>query len=309
MAALLGTVVVSHVVGREGSDDDDSLAVSGLILANTRDLGGGLVEDTYRGVLTHRGRAGAADFARVTARLEHPFKLSHPGPFEILDADLQFGTVRAGQTVESLDTFAVRRRRHPPLTANQLRWSISARRDLVVPDAWAGEWRFQITARDTSTNQIAAVGDITDVIGIGEPVGFSLLPRFVRCRWTGSDVLIEARCSVHARVAACLTDGSALFTIAREGDDRISGRGDIHVVNGDGCGAAAGNGDESIDIAGVRQRRTVMAEPLSPGLLTSFGFEPGLVTLLAHGIADTSQPSDRESEQRDDDRREKGRGR
>jgi hypothetical protein len=214
---------------------------------------------------------------------------------EIVDGELEFGSVRAGRTVDSRDTVTIRHRGRHPLPPQRLRWAIAGRPDVVFSDAWAGTWRFTITSRDPDTHQIAAVADITDTIGAEEPAGFSLLPDFVRCTWTGSDDRLESDCRARFRFEGCLADGSAHFAIQRTGGS-ITGRGQSNIVATGACGPNTGSGGESVEVAGVRIGEEADPEPFSPGVLTKVATTPALIGLIAGALeeAGEDQPTSEE---------------
>ena len=287
-ASVLSVAVLLQLVGlgHDHDDERETLVISRLILVSSHEVDRQFVEDTYRAELRHTGRPGSRDFAGVTERLLPQANHEEPGHFlQIIDGEVEFGTVRAGQTVQSRDRLTIRRHARFPLKLESLRWAISARPDLVLSEAWAGLWRFTITSKNAETNTVAAVTRVTDTIGANEPVGFSLLPGFVRCTWSGrddDDDDIEARCSARALVGACLIQGSAHFKIEREGA-RLAGRGDLQTISTGACGLTAGNGVEVMDIAGVRLAEQADPEPFSPGVLTKLATEPSFIALLASG--------------------------
>jgi hypothetical protein len=279
---------ILQLVG-SGHDRDDAwpLVVTRLILVESRDVDRHVVEDIYRAELTHSGPPGSRDFAAVTARVVHPFAFPGLGDLEIVDGDLEFGSVRAGQTVESRDTFAIRRHQHYPLKLQHLRWAISGRPDLVLSESWAGNWRFTLTSKNADTNQTTAVDEIVESIGINEPVGFSRLPDSVQCTWTDADHLLQADCRARFRFAACAADSSAHFAIERNASS-MTGQGQWYLtVTGD-CGPNTDSGGESIQIVGERLTGDAEPEPFSPGVLTKLATTPALIRLIAGRPDDTA---------------------
>src|SRR5687767_10423295 len=101
---LVGIVFLLQIVA-SGHDRDEPLVISRLVLVESRNADRHIVEETYRAELTHTWPAGRRDFAGVTARIVHPFSLGSPGYLQIVDGEVDFGSVRAGETVESADTF------------------------------------------------------------------------------------------------------------------------------------------------------------------------------------------------------------
>jgi hypothetical protein len=279
-------IIAGVEIAVQGHDRRESLTISRLTLVESHDLDRHLVEETYSAQLMHTGPPGGADFARVTAKLALPFGLGAPGFAQVVDGDLAFGTVRAGETVDSSDTVTIRRHRQTQVKPDLLRWTIDAHPDLVPSDAWAGQWRFTLTRKDLDTDAVVMVADVTDAIGPGEPVGFSLLPEFARCRWGGSDQALDANCAARAQVHSCLVDGSAQFTVERSGD-AIAGRGTLSVeVSGD-CGATS-SGGELIEIVGNRMSGEAEAEPFSFGLLTAFVTEPSFAAFIGDGLREAA---------------------
>jgi hypothetical protein len=288
---VLLTATVAAVVQLVGTGHErsDPLRVTRLIPVETRELGHHLVDEVFRAELTHTGGPGSAEFALVEARLAHPFRWAWPGFLEVLDDDLEFGTVRPGESVQSRDTFTIRRIRSHSLKLQHLRWDISARPDIVLSGAWAGNWRLTITSKDPTTNRVAAVDEITEGLGVGEPVGLSLLPGFVRCAHTSSDAVLRADCTAAFRLPSCVGNASAVFTLERNGD-AITGRGDWAVDAAGDCGAAAGSGGESIEIVGERLSGEVEPEPFSPGVLAKLPTSPAFSALLASTHQDRDEP-------------------
>ena len=286
VAVVLASVSTFHLVA-DGHGSDEPLVVSRLILVESHDVDGSIVAETYRAEVRHVGVRATPDFADVTARLIRPIIFPHPGIAEIVGGDLEFGTVRAGQTVESRNTFTIRRWRHSSLKLEHLRWDVSGRPDIVLSEAWAGEWRFTITSRNLDTGDIAAIDTVTDTIGIDEPVGFSLLPAFVRCAWTDTSHSLESNCRTRFSLAGCVADGSARFNLARTGDS-IVGSGDVQVTASSGCGVNATTGAAAIEIAGVRVGDQAEPEPFSPGVLATFASSPGFTALIADRLNATT---------------------
>jgi hypothetical protein len=274
-------VVVGGVeVALQGHDRDEPLAITQLTLEASRELDRAWTEDTYRARLTHTGPAGSVDYARVTARIGYPFGLPAPGLVQVVDGDLAFGAVRAGESVESVDTITIRRLRHQPLKPNQLRWSIDGRPDLVPSDAWAGRWRFTMTTKDADSGQIVSMSEVTDEVGPDEPFGLSLLPPLARCTWRGTDDSLQATCRAVTRIGGCHVDASAALTLERDGD-ALSGHAQWSASNAGDCGNAGGSGAEAMEIAAVRESADVETGALAPGWLPTFVMDPRLSFLIA----------------------------
>jgi hypothetical protein len=287
-ATIIAATLIQAVV--RGHDRDAPLVVTRLVLVGTRDVNRFVVEETYRAELTHTGRPGSGDFAAITARLVGAGGFPFPGrSLHVVDGDLEFGGVRAGATVESVDTFAIQRRERGPLTPAQLRWEISARPDLLLPDAWAGQWQMTVTRSDATTSAVSSIDRVTDAIGGDEPVGFSLLPPAVRCGWQGGDRFLQAECRAVFRQGTCLANAQAQVALQLHGSGLDgTGRWDT-TVSGD-CGIGSGSGGELLQISGVRVGAAGEAEPLSPGVLAKFLIEPGLVDSTAGGDVGRGQP-------------------
>jgi hypothetical protein len=283
---ILQAVVMTHGL-------DDPLVVTGVTLVESEDAGNDFVKDTYRATLRHTGSAGSRDFAQIGAKVAAPFGLSIPGFVEIVDGDVSFGTVRAGESVESLDTFTIKRRQRSPVVVKHLRWDISGRSDLVLPDAWTGKWQFTITRTDPVTKQLESTSRITQTLSVREPVGFSLLPDVIRCRWRRSDETLDSTCEGSGLASMCLISGSARFTLARNGDE-ATGEGTVRVTREGLCGSGDATADDSFEISGMRLSRETESEPLSLGLLPAFAINPYFSVLLSEGIrkASSEEPTD-----------------
>jgi hypothetical protein len=280
--AAFVAVVAGVEVALQSHDREEPLVITQLVLEESRDIDRSWVEDTYHARLTHTGGPGSVDFARVTAKVSWPFGLPAPGLTQIVDGDLAFGTVRAGETVESADTITIRRHRQQPLKANQLRWSIDARPDLVPSDAWSGHWRFRLTYKDGATNDISLTSNITGAIPKASPLGLSLLPEGARCRWNRSDTSLQVTCTASLRIDACLVDLTGRFELARNGE-RAHGHGEWRRDGIGLCGDVVSE-TAAVDIEGERLDQDSEPEPLAAGLLTSFVTVPGFSTLIAEGI-------------------------
>ena len=287
LGALVALAIVISVAA-SGRSSSDALIIRRLILVESRAYGRHFVEEVYRAEIQHTGAPGGVDFARVTSRLTFPFTLPAPGILEVVDGELVFGTIRPGQVVESLDTLTVRRLRYPPFASKHLRWTISARPDFVLTDAWAGLWEFTITSRNADTNAIVSVVRVTDTIGPREPVGFSLLPGFVQCSWSGGDESIEGRCAARVTLNACLTEGSSEFNVEREGAN-LKGRGEWRASATGECGDFSGAEHGSMELIATRIADEAAPEPTSAGLFPVLIRHPALIPLLAAGNVESGQ--------------------
>src|SRR5262245_39171794 len=285
---VFGAALLVQAIGA-AHDLADPLDVTSVTLVSS-EAEGDFVKETYRATLHYSGPPGARDFARVTATLAGAAGLSIPGFIQVVDGDVAFGTIRPGETIDGLDTFAIRRHRRIPLNPRQLRWQISARPDLVLPDDWAGKWRFRVTRTDPTSHRVDSTATITDTLGVREAIGFSLLPEFIRCRWHGDANSLEATCDGKARVAWCLTSGSAAFELHRDGESARGG-GTVHVQQEGGCPVGTTDASDAIDITGTRLTQDADAEPLSPGLLPTFSVNPYFTILLSTGLDPSREPS------------------
>ena len=287
----LGTIAVTVLVGAvfelalAGHNNAAPLAVGPLTLVGSRDVDRLFVEDRYSARLNHTGPPGSVDYAQVRASLDRPLALAFPGVVEVVDGELSFGTVRSGETADSADTIAIRRPRQTPIRLDRVRWNISARPDLVPSDAWAGRWQFTMTYKDGDTGQVVRVSDVTGNIGAGAPVGFSLLPDFVRCTWSRSDGNLQASCVTRARIGSCFTDAAGHFELQRDGV-HANGRGEWRIANVGECGANAGSGTEIVEVVGTKLADDAEPEPLSFGLITAFVTAPGFGGLIANAVRD-----------------------
>src|SRR5687768_2286978 len=164
---VVGSAVagLTWAIQASGHDHDQPLVITRLIPVESHDVDHHVVEDTFRAEVRHTALPGSRDFAGVAARIVHPFGLPFPGNVQVIDGDLEFGSVRVGSDIESRDTITIRRHRHHPVKLHHLRWAISGRPDLVLPEAWAGDWRLTITSKDPDTGSISSIDEITDSLG------------------------------------------------------------------------------------------------------------------------------------------------
>jgi len=282
LVAAFVVLMAAIQVALQGHDRDQPLVLSQFVLEKSRDIDRLLVEDTYRARVTHTGGADDVDYARVTAKVAWPFSASVPGILQVVDGDLAFGAVRAGETVNSVDTITIRRLRYLPLKPIQLRWIVDGRPDLVLPDEWAGQWRFTLTYKDGDTGDLSRVSNVTGSIGTSAPLGLSLLPGFARCEWSRSESALGVDCSARARIGGCATDATARFALARDGSV-ATGQGEWRITHAGDCGDAT-SGSIAVEIAGTRIMADIESDPLSPGLLPSFVTVPGFSSLIADSL-------------------------
>lgn len=279
------TAVVQVVV--LGHDRDDPLVITDVTREETRDVDRNFVDDTYRATLRHTGREDTRDFAGVTASIAQPFNLPIPGIVRVVDGDLTFGAVRAGESVESTDTVTIRRHRSQRLEARHLRWSIDGRPDVVLPDVWAGTWRFTLTYMDGETNEISQVSEITGVVPSGAPLGLSLLPKIARCDWDRTDTALHVSCGALARVDGCFAQATARFDVARS-DANAQGHGEWRITHTGSCGDFT-DVSAAVDIDGTRLSEDIEPEPVALGFMTSFVTLPGFSALIADGIRNVTR--------------------
>lgn len=285
VAACAAAIVVIAQLVAAGHTIETPLVVTGLTLEAARDLDRTIVEEVYSARLTHTGTAGSVDYARVTASLGHPTGWPVPGFTHVVDGDVTFGAVGAGQTVESTDTITIRRLRARPVRLEQLHWDISSRPDLVLPDDWTGRWRFTVTTKDLD-DHIRSVSTLKPDFGVGEPAGFSLLPGFVKCQWNRSGARLDAGCKTRARFAACFIDGSGAFLLERNGELASGGGSWTMTATGD-CGAEPTGGGK-VEIAGNRVSPDADPDPFSLGLLLSFATDTGFAALIGDGLREAA---------------------
>jgi hypothetical protein len=286
VTTITGIALLIQAAGA-AHDLADPLDVTSVALVSS-DTDGDFVSETYRATLHHSGPPGTRDFARVSAKLTGAVGLSVPGFIQVVDSEVAFGTIRASETIDSLDTFAIKRHRRVPLNPRQLRWAVSSRPDLVLPDEWTGTWRFELTATDPTTKRIESTSSITEALGRREPIGFSLLPDFIRCHWQGTADALSATCDGSARLGWCLTSGSAVFSLNRDGDV-ATGDGTVHVTQTGNCGNGDDEASDAIAIAGTRLTPDADEEPLSVGLLPLFSTNPYFGALLSHQLRELDQ--------------------
>jgi len=99
--ALFVTTIVAAalLIQAAGAAHDlaEPLEVTSVVLVSS-EADGDFVTETYRATLHHSGPPGARDFAQVSATLIGAAGLSVPGFIEVVDGNVAFGTIRAGET-------------------------------------------------------------------------------------------------------------------------------------------------------------------------------------------------------------------
>src|SRR5687767_1730340 len=249
VTAIAAVIAVGMLPGLLMGLSTDRLVVTDLALVSSVEVNAFYIDETYKARVRHVGAPGENDFAAVTAQVSHLVSLLRPGALRIVDGDITFGSVRAGETVESRDTVTFRRLRSFALNLGDIRWFLSARPDLVLPDEWAGTWRVTMTTRDPATDQIAAVDEITDSIGSGEAIGFSLMPPIVQCRWISTELLLQADCRTRIKRDPCILDATAHVSVARDAN-AMTGHGQWDLIATGDCGAGDAGGGGLIEIDG-----------------------------------------------------------
>jgi hypothetical protein len=122
--------------------------------------------------------------------------------------------------------------------------------DLVMPEAWAGEWEIKNTYRKATSNSITSTDDITAFIRTDEPFGLAPALKVGDCAGSVSDTHMEIQCTGQATSIICTLGTSAQITADRNGDS-ITGSGMTTLTFSSGC-APFVNVVENIQISGHR---------------------------------------------------------
>jgi hypothetical protein len=122
--------------------------------------------------------------------------------------------------------------------------------DLLLPDAWAGEWEIKDTYRKAGTNSITATDDVTAFIKTNEPFGLAPAFKLGNCAGLVSDSHMEIQCNGQASNMICTLGTSAQITADRTGDS-ITGSGTVTLTFSSGC-APFVNVMETVQISGNR---------------------------------------------------------
>jgi hypothetical protein len=81
--------------------------------------------------------------------------------------------------------------------------------DLLVPEAWGGEWKMAITY-STANGLFTATDDITAFIRTNEPFGLSPVAIVGSCAGSVSETHMEIQCTGQATSATCTLGGSSV---------------------------------------------------------------------------------------------------
>ncbi len=122
--------------------------------------------------------------------------------------------------------------------------------DLLMPEAWGGEWKMTITYRNPTTNSVTATDDNTAFIRTGEAFGLAPAVKAGNCAGSVSDTHLEIQCSGQATISTC-----TLGTIGQVTADRTGG-----TINGSGMNTLTVTGNcgplvntvQTIQISGLR---------------------------------------------------------
>lgn len=122
--------------------------------------------------------------------------------------------------------------------------------DLLMPEAWGGEWKMTITYRKATTGSVTATDERTAFIRTGEPFGLAPAVKAGSCAGSVSDAHLEVQCSGLGSISTCTLGTSAQITADRTGDT-INGSGiNVTTVTGN-CGPLVTT-TETIQISGLR---------------------------------------------------------
>jgi hypothetical protein len=148
----------------------------------------------------------------------------------------------------------------------------------IIPDTWAGEWRFTITYRNASTNNIDSVVRVTNAICTADPVGLTLLELVAGentnvnqagCVGSASENRIEASCTGQIIIDICTVDTTSNFAMDLNGDT-LAGTGSWSVT--DVCGLPLASVGQTFDLSGIRLNTDpgVLCDPPQSSLLQKF---------------------------------------
>ena len=122
IVALFVVLIAGVQIALQGDDHELPLLITQLVLVESCEVDRHVVEDTYSARLRHAGSPASTDFARVTAKLVHPFGLSAPG----LVVRTQRSTRRAPSGRESVRAGEHRSDRSLHMGPHGQRWDNSA---------------------------------------------------------------------------------------------------------------------------------------------------------------------------------------
>jgi len=140
--------------------------------------------------------------------------------------------------------------------------------DLLLPDAWAGEWTFTITSRKAATGSITSVREFTAFLRSGEPFGMTVVvAKLASCTGAVTETDLNIHCTAQATTGACTASGDIQVVVTRTGET-ITGMGASTLTVVGDCGPFASSA-ETIEIVGQRLSPD-QGNPSTTTLLLSF---------------------------------------
>src|SRR5437899_1860385 len=123
--------------------------------------------------------------------------------------------------------------------------------DLLMPEAWGGEWDITITYRDATTQSVVATDERTAFIRTGEAFGVAVVANRGNCTGNVSDQHLEAACAVPGTTDPCTLGADVQIAADRTGET-LTGSGTLTLTVGP-CGSLAKRSQAyQIQITGVR---------------------------------------------------------
>jgi len=123
--------------------------------------------------------------------------------------------------------------------------------DLLMPEAWGGEWDITITYRDVTTQSVVATDKRTDFIRTGEAFGVTIVANRGNCTGNVSDGHLEVACAAPGPGDSC-TVGADVRVAADRAGETLTGSGLVTLTVGP-CGPLASRSQAyEIQITGVR---------------------------------------------------------
>jgi hypothetical protein len=266
-AALLASLaLVMALIGTTPAPAQE-LTIGGYTLVSSQRVTRTVFDYTYRAQLSNPGPAGGLAALGVTAQV-----MSLSPATQIVDGTLSFGDVPAGGAAASVDTFTIRQDRAVAFNPAALAWTINARRELAVPESWAGAWHITLTYRDATTGAVTAVEETDGVIRADEPFGLGFSGPLAACHGGLSDTRLTLHCTLASITTPCSISGSLDLLVDRAGDT-LTGTG-AWGASGLGCTTPV-DGGQTLAITGIRLSPDPGPAPASPStLLRRFVSQP-----------------------------------
>ena len=90
--------------------------------------------------------------------------------------------------------------------------------DLLMPEAWGGEWDITITYRDATTQSVVATDERTAFIRTGEAFGVAVVANRGNCTGNVSDQHLETACVVPGTSDPCTLGADVRIAADRAGE-------------------------------------------------------------------------------------------